>query len=442
MSSDPMYAAHVLLQAELDQRREEGCPVDDLVREIDAVDENTPSAILDELYARLEALPVSADFPYQEPSDLDDIREIRPGGPRRLASPGEVRMHDKMRGAWLGRAAGCQLGKPVEGWERARIETYLRAADAYPLADYIPRLEASPVGVPSSAESTRGDFDCMARDDDIDYTIIGLHVLEQHGSHFTTAHVADTWLSVLPYHMVYTAERVTYRNLVIGHDAESAGTLRNPYREWIGAQIRADGWAYAAACWPEKAAELAWRDARLSHVKNGIYGEMWAAAMIAAAFAEDLDRRDPVGQLRRLIYAGISEIPARSRLTDALRKLVGWQAELDNWEDAWERLNAEYGRYHWIHTINNALVVALALLYSGGDFGRSISIAVMCGWDTDCNGATVGSVLGALLGADALPESWIAPLNDRTRSAVIGFDNSRLSDLARRSLAVYRQLSG
>jgi ADP-ribosylglycohydrolase len=87
-------------------------------------------------------------------------------------------------------------------------------------------------------------------------------------------------------------------------------------------------------------------------------------------------------------------------------------------------------------------VVALALLYGGGEFGRSISIAVMCGWDTDCNGATVGSVLGALLGADALPESWIAPLNDRTRSAVIGFDNSRFSELAQRSLAVYRQVSG
>ena len=92
-----------------------------------------------------------------------------------------------------------------------------------------------------------------------------------------------------------------------------------------------------------------------------------------------------------------------------------------------------YGHYHRVHTINNACIVALGLLYGGNDYGRSISIAVECGMDTDCNGATVGSVIGAIHGAQLLPDEWVGPLNNRDRSMVAGFDNSDISALAERT---------
>ena len=96
----------------------------------------------------------------------------------------------------------------------------------------------------------------------------------------------------------------------------------------------------------------------------------------------------------------------------------------------------EYGHYHPVHTINNALNVVLALLYGDGDFSKSICIAVMCGWDTDCNGATVGSILGAMRGASGIPSRWTSPLNDTVRSDVLGYHESRISDLAARMLRV------
>ncbi len=437
--TDPFMIPDTLLRLEVVQRTEEGCDVTEIRRQLADSAALTPEAA-ERFYRALEALTPRADFPYDEPSDLDRIRARRPDGARRMSLPDDAALADKLRGAWLGRAVGCQLGKPVEGMPRQDIETYLRAADAYPLDDYIPLLEPPPVRmVVSAPQSTRGNFQEMARDDDMDYTILGLHMLETFGPQFTTADVAETWLSLLPYNMVYTAERVTYRNLVNDVPPEAAGSWRNPYREWIGAQIRADGWAYGAAAWPEKAAEFAYRDARLSHVKNGIYGEMWAAAMIAGAFG--LDAPNPtLDDIERLLRIGLSEIPARCRLADALEQLIGWRHETADWRAAWERINNYCGQYHWIHTINNALIVALGLLYGDGDFSRSISIAVMGGWDTDCNGATVGSVMGALLGAGRLPPRWIEPLHDITRSAVIGYDGSRLSVLAERSLAVVRQV--
>jgi ADP-ribosylglycohydrolase len=167
---------------------------------------------------------------------------------------------------------------------------------------------------------------------------------------------------------------------------------------------------------------------------------MWAAAMIAAAFGLN-DQPVTRAMIERLLAIGMAAIPSRSRLHGALQFMLAVRDVSPTWEEAFAQVQASYGHYHWVHTINNALVVALALLYGEGEFSRSISIAVLCGWDTDCNGATVGSVLGALYGAERLPRHWTDPLNDRLRSAVIGFDNSRFSELARRFVTLRLNLA-
>jgi ADP-ribosylglycohydrolase len=163
---------------------------------------------------------------------------------------------------------------------------------------------------------------------------------------------------------------------------------------------------------------------------------MWAAATIAAAFAFDAPTPE---NIRQIIEIGLSEIPANCRLAAAIRDVLSWEVG-DDWQAAWRKIDAAYGHYHWVHTINNALLVVLGLLYGAGDYSKSISIAVMGGWDTDCNGATVGSIFGAVVGANGLPARWIENFNDRTRSAVIGFDGSKFTDLAQRSLAVNRRV--
>ncbi|MBS7612240.1 ADP-ribosylglycohydrolase family protein [Candidatus Bathyarchaeota archaeon] len=351
---------------------------------------------------------------------------------------------DKIYGGWLGRCAGCLLGKPVEGLNHEQIEVWLRTADAYPLDDYFPPIYDMPSDAPrwlkdrlSHIDATfkktdigvlRGQISRMARDDDIDYTILNLHVSENYGLEFTTMNVGEAWLTLLPYWQVYTAERAAYRNLVNGLTPPETATYMNPYREWIGAQIRADMWGYIAPGNPGLAAELAYRDARLSHVKNGIYGEMFVSAMVSAAFTTD--------DVRDIVYTGLSVIPRRSRLAEAVMDVLKWTAEFGDWRDTLNRIYGKYGHYHPVHTINNAAIVVMALLYGGGDYGKSITLSVMCGLDTDCNGATVGSILGVILGAKALPEKWIKPLNDTVESYVIGYNNSRISRLAERTFKI------
>ncbi len=432
--TDFWMQTHFLLMAELEQLEQEGCDVSGFKTQVAALTEDTPQETMLALYDRLSQLRPDPAFSSVEPSDLEGIRQARSHSDvLPAARMPEEALKDHILSAWLGRCAGCTLGKPVEGFTRAQVETYLKAAGAYPLADYVPLLDPPPDGIqllPCSVDTARGRIRYMSRDDDTDYTIIGLHVLEKYGPNFTSQDVGEAWQNMLPYNMVFTAERIAYRNLVNELPVPQTASFRNPFREWIGAQIRADGFAYAAAGRPRLAAELAFRDAAISHVKNGIYGEMLAAAMIAKAFTT----RD----VYQIIQAGLDEIPQKSRLAEAVRQVLVWKKACSTWEEAFAKVSQAYSQYFWVHTINNAAVVLIALLYGEGDLAKSISIAVMAGWDTDCNGATVGSILGAMLGAQALPPAWVGQFNDTMHSAVFGFDQARISDLAQRSWKTYQ----
>jgi len=423
-------SAHDLVRYELAQRRETGHDVERLEREFEAVTPDDVGRLWD-LYERLLDTAPDPSWPYVEPSHLEAIlAELPAADAGTSAEPvEETRIH----GAWLGRIAGCNLGKPVEerSWTADRIRYYLEMVDAYPLDDYIPALDPMPEGYRFKEcwpETTRGGIHGSARDDDIDYTILALHLLEQHGHRLTARHVAEAWLSLLPFHQVFTAERAAYRNLVAGLSVAATATHRNPYREWIGAQIRGDlfGWVHPGD--PRAAALLAFRDASLSHTGNGIYGEMWVAALAAAASAS--------ADLEEAVVRSLDHVPPRSRLAEAVGDVLDVHRSGATWEDALRHIQQRYGHYFIVHTINNSAVVVAGLLWGDHDFARTVGLTVQGAWDTDSNGATAGGVVGVFLGDGAVPERFVAPLEDRVRSAVMGFDGARISDLAHRTVAV------
>jgi ADP-ribosylglycohydrolase len=421
-----------ILAGELVERRESGFDVDDLAQTIASAVATGSDAEREMLLGELERRPLRPDWQYEEPSTWSGIQAALPVAANLpVQDIDDADLRDRLAGAWLGRCAGCNLGKPVEGWSREKIRTYLEAADAYPIEDYLPRLDPFPPGLELNGcwpETTRGNIRSMARDDDIDYTILGLHVLEEHGEGFGPEHVGAEWQDHLPFTQTYTAERAAYRNLVDGFAPPETAIVRNPYREWIGAQIRADMWGYVSPGSPTTASALAFRDASLSHTQNGIYGEMWVAALIACCFV--------TSDLREGLEASLAFIPRRSRLVEALRNVLDLHTRGVGWDEARDEIEVRYGHYSTVHTINNAAVVAAALLWGSGDFTRTVGLAVQGGWDTDCTGATTGSIFGATFGARALPPHWVDPLHDRIRSAIVGFDDSRISDLVERTLSL------
>ena len=422
-----------LLQYEYAQRVEAGYDVDGVEALVATAlgDDSASDEVLLGAYDALLKTTVAASWPYDEPNELGEIiATLQPSSP--LPPPADLA--DKVLGAWLGRCAGCNLGKPVElgeYWTQARIRSYLELAGAWPLENYVPALDPMPAGYELREcwpETTLGNIDGSARDDDVDYTILGLHLIEQHGQKLTPDDVADAWLFRLPYMQTYTAERAAYRNVINNVPTARVGDTRNPYREWIGAQIRGDAFGYVNPGDPRSAALEAYQDAALSHRANGIYGEMWAAALVAAAFAAP----SVVTALRESLL----HIPPRSRLHEALTQLLSWHDEGISWDDARARVDEHFGHYNWVHTVNNAALVAAGLLWGAGDFTKSIGLTVAGGLDTDSNGATAGSVAGILTGARKIPSRWTSPLNDYVHSAVSGFDRTPISTLAERTMAV------
>ncbi|WP_333777080.1 ADP-ribosylglycohydrolase family protein [Streptomyces sp. IBSBF 3136] len=339
---------------------------------------------------------------------------------------------DRIHGGWLGRIAGNMLGKPVEQgevWTRERIDGYLRRAAALPLTDYLPEPADPRDGAllrPEWRRCVRGRVDGSCRDDDVDYAILGLHLLETHGFGFSTEQVGDLWLLRLPYLQTFTAERAAYRNLAAGLRPPLTATYDNPYQEWIGALIRADVYGWTCPGDPSRAAGLARRDAVLSHTGNGVYGAMFAAALISAAFG--------AREVREALEAGLAVVPASSRLARTVRRVMSLHATRLSWEETLSTVSAETAGLGWIHTVPNAAVLTAGLLYGDGDFTRTVALTVRGGLDTDSNGATAGSVAGVLAGAAAIPARWSEPLRDTVRSAVFGFDGVRISALAERTL--------
>lgn len=386
-------------------------------------------------------LPLRKDYPYREPSDLATIRKERP---RRAALPTKkltrAKLEDHFHGAWLGRCAGCLLGKPVEGMKSDAMRGYLTALNQFPLSNYFtakaPKKVLEKYGVNPQRPFIES-VNCMVEDDDTNYTVTGLVIMKHHGRDFQPHQVADFWMNNLPILHTCTAERIAYRNFVIGIDPPASASYVNPYREWIGAQIRADFFGYAALGNPQLAAEFAWRDACISHIKNGIYGEMWVAAMLAAApFCATPDE---------VVAQGLMQVPKASRLAERVAAVRQWYRQDVSCDDAVARVHQEWDEYFghdWCHTISNAMLVTVGLLWGELDYERSICRAVQPGFDTDCNGATVGSIVGMMLGAKKLPTKWIAPLNDRLQTGVHGYFEVSLSDLAKETCTIHKTVMG
>ncbi|BBH19446.1 hypothetical protein Back11_07910 [Paenibacillus baekrokdamisoli] len=422
------------LRMELIQLEDQGVVIDSLpahLREISGSQEEL-AAKCSELYqSRLNFRAVDG-YPYVEPSDIVSIeKESLFHAPSAIAADRGILL-DRIQGAWLGRAAGCLLGKPVEGWERGEIRGMLESYGAYPLQHYFtgrfPPQGLEPWKHVQFEQNTIENVAGMPRDDDMDYTILALKTVESFGRGFTTEHMAQMWLTYLPPFMTYTAERATYLNLCSGVGIPEAAIINNPYREWIGAQIRTDLYGYICPNDPATAARMAFQDAALSHTANGIYGAMFISAMNAAAFG--LEKPEDV------IRAGMDHIPQRSRLYEALNWILQVKNEEPDWEKAGDRLLDRFAHMHRVHTINNAAIVGLALLYGERDLEKTITIAVMLGLDTDCNGASAGSVIGIMNGEVGLPDKWTRPLHDKIESYIAGEGVQSISKLALRSTAL------
>jgi len=348
-------------------------------------------------------------------------------------------LRQRIRAAWQGRITGCQLGKPVErlGMRSPEdLQTYLRDAGALPLRDYVPAVEGSEVARDGLA-TCRGHIQRAEPDDDINYTVLSLLLLEQHGLELRTLDVARAWLRLLPAGMTFTAEYAAYTTLLTrGHPFFASGAelgfdvtecADNRFNDWIGAQIRVDLYGWVCPGRPDLAADLARRDAELSHRGDGVYGAMFVAAL-GAALPDATSLEDAIDR-------ALVEIPKDSGAAAAIQ--LGRERAGDSQGDA--AIRAHYTGLSPVHTINNLALVVWSLLSHPRDFGAAIGDVVAAGLDTDCNGATVGGLWG--LRCSSIPDAWTAPWQGRVGVTLAGHAELQLEELVDRTVAVAERIA-
>ena len=387
------------------------------------------------LFQIIRDAKIREDFAYNEPSDLQAILDAR--NTSLWSNEGKtlpIDLEDRVRGAWYGRIIGCLLGKPVEGIRTNELWPLLEHSGNMPMHRYILSSDVTEEQKENFRFKLAGrcfadTVDAAPVDDDTNYTVMYQMVVDKYGRDFTPYDVSRTWISKQGKNAYCTAERVAYINFVKGYLPPESAIYQNPYREWVGAQIRGDYFGYINPGDPVSAANMAWRDASVSHIKNGIYGEIFASAAIAcAAVTEDVEQ---------ILLGALSQIPASSRMYEAIMNVITKYkqgvSEKDFFADLHARWN-EHNVHDWCHTISNAEIVAAAMLWSDGDFGRAICMAVEQGFDTDCNGATVGSILGMRGGMHVIGEEWLAPLHGKLRTSIFGYELVDIEMLVERTM--------
>jgi ADP-ribosylglycohydrolase len=283
---------------------------------------------------------------------------------------------EKVYGCWLGKNCGGTLGAPLEeAWGRSEL------FDVW----WYPRLQEG--GIPN---------------DDLEMQLIWLKALEEVGPHLKAADLARYWLDHIGYN--WDEYGLSKTNLRLGLLPPVSGTYNNWFKHCMGSPIRSEIWACVAPGVPSIAARFAYEDAICDHAGGeGVFGSLFNAAVESAAFVVE-DRE-------QLIKIGLSYIPPESETAKAISAARAAYAAGENWQTARERvLQATPSPIAQYSPINLGFQV-IGWLY-GADFGDAICKAVNCGYDTDCTGATLGSVLGILAGRQGLPEKWTQPLGE------------------------------
>lgn len=359
------------------------------------------------------------------------------GPPTRTLTADEY--YEKVHGAWLGSAVAGALGMSVEGMHKRDLKPFLAELGQWPLTSYIKTLP--PQRDPNRKQWYTADNWGPAGfgpDDDSLYQIANLLLIEEKGAAITSQDIADKWLasfSVFEAQNCGRAVRVAERLLKQGIKPPESG--QHEMGEYMGGQMKGEFWGYVLPGNPEAAAEYGRLDAEVSFHTNGVFGEMFMAALTAEAFFES----DPV----RLLEAGLAAVPANSDYARCIRDVMEWHKQWPgDWEKAHERIDAKWvpaGEDQHRRVFPNNAVNALALLYGEGDFETTISIAVMAGWDTDTNAADVGPVMGVILGPQAIGEKWTGPIANILRSDVRGAEEWRIDELARRTVEAGKRMT-
>lgn len=309
---------------------------------------------------------------------------------------------NKLHCAWTAQIVGGALGTAIEGYTAknlfetfGNITHYVRTPNTY--------------------------------NDDITYELAFLEAFKSKGSGITSADIAEEWAALVPFG--WSAEEWAIKNIKSGIYPPRSGYENNPYREWIGAQMRGSICGMVAPGNSREAARLAFIDGVVSHSNNGVLGEIFNAVLSSLAFVKT--------NIRDVLIESINCIPKNSQYYSVI-KFAYDQCELHNdWQRAWQICEEKFKRYNWIHAYPNAAAEVVALYFGDGDFDTTMNIISMAGQDVDCNAAQIAAPIAIINGMPG--EKWTAPIGDVLDTYVRSYKKLSINTLSHQTADAARK---
>jgi len=346
-------------------------------------------------------IPDQSYWTFEHPLEWQAVREALPGKESDNNMSHQQKKTDielRIYHGWLGQLAGGAFGTALEGYHGAQLEKVYGRIDSF-------------VATPETVN------------DDVVYELAFLDAFERTGRAITSQDIGREWIRQIPFG--WSAEWIALHNMADGILPPLSGSWHNPYLNWIGAQMRGMACGLVAPAWPMEAVRLAHIDGVVSHSENGVYGEMYAAALTSLAFA--------VSDLRMLLIEAARFVPQKSEYASVLRTCFDVVTRSASPDSAWDILDTHFERYNWIHAYPNIAAVVNALWFGSGDMTESFRILAHAGLDVDCNAGLVGTVLGII---DGVPPQWSAPIGDTLETYLLGKERLSIHALAARTAAL------
>ena len=317
---------------------------------------------------------------------------------------------DKILGCFNGKNVGGTLGAPIEG------------KNGFFNVEYF--LQQNIINNP-------------APNDDLDLQISSLNAVRRYGGR-VNAEILSEYFNIFV-NPSWAEYGVGKSNLRRGLCAPMSGYHGNSYKDSCGSFIRSEIWACLCPGHPELATRYAYFDACVDHADEGLYGEIFWAAVQSCAFVEN--------NIRKLIVIGLSYIPKDCTLANGIKLMIDCYDSGKTYEQARDILFTQVaGSFSYQHTKlkdikntqytpapagfdapNNICIAILGLLYGEGDFGKSMLLAVNCGEDSDCSAGTLAATLGIIYGNSALPEKWIKPIGNVIKVSTLNYHDFWMS---------------
>ena len=186
--------------------------------------------------------------------------------------------------------------------------------------------------------------------------------------------------------------------------APLSGYFNNPFSDCMGSPIRSELWGAVAAGRPNVAAYYATRDAFVDHAGGeGVYGEIFFSVLESKAYFST--------DILNIVKESLKYIPEDCRTSRVVKDTINWYENGIAYQEVRELIIENHGRDNFTDAPQNIAFTIVGLLY-GQDFEDVLLKTVNMGYDTDCTGATAGSIYGIMYGTAGIPKKWIEPVGN------------------------------